>query len=174
MRGDNKVVMWGNIGADPEVKTLESGLKIANISVPSVESKKDKGTGEWENKTHWHRVTLFGSLAINAEKYLKKGQGVFIEAKLKNNSWKDENDKMQYRTDIVATSLQVIGGVVGGNNIQDKKIINNDDLKTKERERAKEIDTNFLDGMTTKENIKDDKSVSDDFDFDFDSVVNDK
>lgn len=104
----NKAIILGNLGKDPEVRTMQNGSKVANLSIATSESWKDKATGEKKEKTEWHRVVIFGSLADIAERYLKKGSKVYIEGQIQTRKWqKDGVD--QYSTEIV---LQGFGAML--------------------------------------------------------------
>ena len=108
--GVNKVIILGNVGTDPEVKSLSSGASVANISVATSESWKDKNTGEKKEKTEWHRVVFFRKLAEIAGEYLTKGSQVYIEGKLQTREWEDKEGNKRYTTEIVANQMQMIGG----------------------------------------------------------------
>ena len=90
MAGVNKVILVGNLGKDPEVRHLENGAAVANFSVATTESYKDRNTGERRDQTEWHNVVLWRGLAEVAEKYLKKGSQVYIEGKIRTRSWEDK------------------------------------------------------------------------------------
>ena len=107
-RGINKVILVGTLGRDPEVKYLPSGDAMANVSLATSESWKDKNTGEKKEVTEWHKVVFFKRLAEIAGEYLRKGQQVYIEGSLKTRSWEKDGQK-QYTTEIVASSLQMLG-----------------------------------------------------------------
>lgn len=107
-RGINKVILVGTLGRDPEVKHLPSGDAMANVSLATSESWKDKSTGEKKEVTEWHKVVFFKRLAEIAGEYLRKGQQVYIEGSLKTRSWEKDGQK-QYTTEIVASSLQMLG-----------------------------------------------------------------
>lgn len=109
MAGINKVILVGNLGQDPEVKFMPSGEAVANISIATSESWKDKQTGEQKEKTEWHRVVMFGKLAEIAGEYLKKGSKVYIEGKLQTRKWTNQQGQDQYTTEIV---LQGFNGVM--------------------------------------------------------------
>jgi single-strand DNA-binding protein len=109
MAGVNKVIIVGNLGQDPEVKFMPSGEAVANISIATSETWKDKQTGEQKEKTEWHRVSMFGKLAEIAGEYLKKGSKVYIEGKLQTRKWQNAEGKDQYTTEIV---LQGYNGVM--------------------------------------------------------------
>ncbi len=101
MSGVNKVIVLGNLGQDPEVKFMPSGEAVANISIATSESWKDKQTGEQKEKTEWHRVVMFGKLAEITGEYLKKGSKVYIEGALQTRKWQNQQGQDQYTTEIV-------------------------------------------------------------------------
>lgn len=97
----NKVILVGNLGADPDVRTMQSGDKMVNLSIATSESWKDKATGERKEKTEWHRVVIFNKgLVMVAENYLKKGAKVYIEGQVETRSWEQDGQK-KYTTEIV-------------------------------------------------------------------------
>ena len=97
----NKVILIGNLGRDPEVRTTQSGTKVANLSLATSDSWKDKNTGERREKTEWHRVVIFGNLADIAERYLKKGSKVYISGQLQTRKWQDQSGQDKYTTEVV-------------------------------------------------------------------------
>ncbi len=103
----NKVILIGNLGADPEVRTLESGVKVAQISVATNESYKDS-EGNWQDRTTWHSVVLWRYLAERAELRLKKSMLVYIEGKLSTRKWQDQEGKDRYRTEVVANTFRIL------------------------------------------------------------------
>lgn len=105
----NKVILLGNLGKDPEVRHLENGKAVANFSIATSESYKDK-TGERVTNTEWHNVVLWSPLAEIAEKYLKKGSQVFIEGKITTRSYDDKEGVTKYITEVVGRQLTMIGG----------------------------------------------------------------
>lgn len=109
MSGINKAIIIGNLGKDPDVRYLENGTAVANFSVATSETYKDKN-GEKVTNTEWHRVTLWRGLAEVAEKYLKKGSQVYICGKLKTRSWEDKNGETRYTTEIIGDELTMLGG----------------------------------------------------------------
>ncbi len=109
-RGVNKAIIVGSLGADPEVKQLASGSAVANISVATNESWKDKNSGENIEKTEWHRVVVFGKLAEICGQYLRKGSQVYFEGKLQTRKWQDQSGQDRYSTEIVANEMQMLGG----------------------------------------------------------------
>lgn len=112
-RGVNKVILVGNLGNDPEVRYATNGNAIANISVATTESWKDKNTGEQQDKTEWHRIVMFGRLGEIAGEYLRKGSQVYIEGKLQTRKWQDPQGQDRYSTEIVANEMQMLGGRSG-------------------------------------------------------------
>jgi len=113
-RGVNKVILIGNLGKDPEVRYAANGAAIANITLATSESWKDKNTGEQVEKTEWHRVVFFRRLAEIAGEYLKKGSKVYIEGKLQTRKWQDNNGQDRYTTEIVASEMQMLDSRGGG------------------------------------------------------------
>lgn len=113
MRGVNKVIVLGNIGADPETRYTPSGTAITSIRVATSESWKDKTTGEQQERTEWHRIEFFGRLAEIAGEYLKKGRQVYVEGKLRTDEYEKDGVK-RYSTKIIADEMQMFGGKEGG------------------------------------------------------------
>ena len=109
-RGVNKVILVGNLGADPETKYMPSGDCVVNLSIATTESWKDKQSGEKVERTEWHRVVMFRRLAEIAGEYLRKGSQVYIEGKLKTRKWQDKNGNDRYTTEIEANEMQMLGG----------------------------------------------------------------
>ena len=107
-RGINKVIIIGNLGANPEIRYMPTGASVCSMSVATSESWKDKQTGEKKIRTEWHRIKLFNKLGEIANKYLKKGSKVYIEGFLRTNKWKDQNENDRYSTDIIANNLQML------------------------------------------------------------------
>jgi len=103
MSGINKVILVGNIGAKPEVKYSSNGSAIANLSVATSETWNDKNSGEKQEKTEWHRVSLYGKLAEIAGQYLDKGSKVYVEGKLQTRKWQDQSGQDRYTTEIVVS-----------------------------------------------------------------------
>ena len=122
MAGVNKVIIVGNLGNDPEVRYSNNGAAIANISVATSDSWKDKNTGERQERTEWHRIVMFNRLGEIAGEYLKKGSKVYIEGKLQTRKWQDQQGQDRYSTEIVADQMQMLdsrgagqsGGMGGG------------------------------------------------------------
>ena len=109
-RGVNKVIIIGNLGADPETRAMPSGSSVANLRIATTESWRDKQSGEQQERTEWHRVALFGRLAEGAGEYLRKGSQVYIEGSLRTRKWQDKQGNERYTTEIVANDMQMLGG----------------------------------------------------------------
>lgn len=107
-RGVNKVILIGNLGQDPEVRYMPNGNAVANVTVATSETWKDKNTGEQQEKTEWHRVVMFRKLGEIAGEYLKKGSKVYIEGRLQTRKWQDNNGQDRYTTEIVADNMQML------------------------------------------------------------------
>ena len=107
MSGVNKVILIGNLGKDPEVRYLDSGVAVANISLATTENYKNK-EGEKVSQTEWHDVVLWRGLAEVAEKYLKKGANVYIEGKIRTSKWVDKDDNNRYKTEIMADKMNML------------------------------------------------------------------
>ncbi|MEX3956577.1 single-stranded DNA-binding protein [Trinickia sp. EG282A] len=110
MASVNKVILVGNLGADPEVRYLPSGDAIANIRLATTDRYKDKTTGEMKEATEWHRVAFFGRLAEIVNEYLKKGSSVYIEGRIRTRKWQGQDGQDRYSTEIVADQMQMLGG----------------------------------------------------------------
>lgn len=116
-RGVNKVILVGNLGQDPEVRHMPNGGAVANITLATSETWRDKQSGDTKEKTEWHRVVLFGKLAEVASEYLRKGSQVYIEGSLQTRKWQDQNGQNRYTTEIVVNiggTMQMLGGRQGG------------------------------------------------------------
>lgn len=112
-RGVNKVILIGNLGNDPEVKSMPNGNAVTNISVATSDSWKDKQTGETRERTEWHRVVFFGRLAEIAGQYLRKGSKVYIEGSLRTRKWQDQSGQDRYTTEVVVDingQMQMLDG----------------------------------------------------------------
>ncbi|MBK6277814.1 MAG: single-stranded DNA-binding protein [Gammaproteobacteria bacterium] len=113
-KGINKVILIGNMGAEPETRYLPSGGAVTNIRLATSESWKDKNTGQQQERTEWHRVVFFNRLAEIAGEYLHKGSKVYIEGSLRTRKWQDKEGKDQYTTEIVANEMQMLDSRGGG------------------------------------------------------------
>ncbi len=109
-RGINKVILIGNLGADPDVRYTAGGAAVANLRLATSESWRDKNTGEQQERTEWHRVVLFGKLGEIAGEYLKKGSKVYIEGRLQTRKWQDQSGQDRYTTEIVGNDMQMLDG----------------------------------------------------------------
>jgi len=109
-RGVNKVILIGHLGADPEVRYMPNGGAVANVTVATTESWKDKSSGEQQEKTEWHRVVFFARLAEIVGEYLKKGSQLYVEGRLQTRKWQDKSGVDRYTTEIVASEMQMLGG----------------------------------------------------------------
>lgn len=134
-RGINKVIIVGNLGADPDTKSMPSGNMVANFSVATSESWNDRDTGERQEKTEWHRVVFFGRLAEIADQYLRKGSQVYVEGKLQTRKWEDRDGNERWTTEIVGNQLQMLG----------------------ERMNSGSSQSNNMDQSTSKSNFNDDE-----------------
>jgi single-strand DNA-binding protein len=112
-RGINKVILVGNLGADPESRTMPSGSAVTNIRVATSESWKDKDTGDQQERTEWHNVAFFGRLAEVAGEYLRKGSQVYVEGKLRTRKWQDRDGNDRWTTEVIANEMQMLGGRPG-------------------------------------------------------------
>ncbi len=113
-RGVNKVILIGNLGADPETKSMPSGTQVANLRLATSESFKDKQTNEWQERTEWHNVAMFGRLAEIAGEYLRKGSKIYVEGRLRTRKWQDKQGNDRYTTEIIANEMQMLDGRGGG------------------------------------------------------------
>ncbi len=114
MASINKVILVGNLGADPETRYTASGDAVCNIRIATTDSWKDKSSGEKREATEWHRVVFYRRLAEIAGQYLKKGSQVYIEGRIKTRKWQNKEGQDQYTTEIEATEMQMLGGRQGG------------------------------------------------------------
>jgi len=113
MASVNKVILIGNLGADPETRYLPSGDAVTNIRIATTENWKDK-SGEKQEHTEWHRIAFFGKLAEIAGEYLKKGSPVYVEGRIRTRKWQDKEGQDRYSTEIVADRMQLLGSRGGG------------------------------------------------------------
>ena len=149
-RGINKVILIGNLGADPETRAMPSGMTVANIRVATSENWKDKQSGENKERTEWHNVAMFGRLGEIAGEYLKKGNKVYIEGRLQTRSWDDKTSgQKKYMTEVVANELVLLGGPSGGSGggggFQKRGANNDFDQRSPEMEGAPAGDTGITD-----------------------------
>ncbi|GAB3626596.1 Single-stranded DNA-binding protein [Pandoraea terrae] len=114
MASVNKVILVGNLGADPETRYMPSGDAVTNIRLATTDRYKDKASGEFKEATEWHRVAFFGKLAEIAGEYLKKGSSVYVEGRLRTRKWQNQQGQDQYSTEIIADQMQMLGGRSSG------------------------------------------------------------
>lgn len=108
-RGVNKVTLIGNLGNDPELRSTQSGSAVANITLATSESWRDKETQETKERVEWHRVIFFGRLAEVVNEYLRKGSQVYVEGRIQTRKWQDKDGNDRYTTEIVANEMQMLG-----------------------------------------------------------------
>ena len=113
-RGVNKVILVGNLGADPETRYAASGGAVTNLRLATSDSWTDRQTNERRERTEWHRVVMFGKLAEISEQYLRKGRQVYIEGYIQTRKWQGQDGQDRYTTEIVARDMQMLGGRDGG------------------------------------------------------------
>lgn len=109
MASVNKVILVGNLGADPETRFLPSGDAVSNLRIATTDRYKDKSTNEWKESTEWHRVTFFGRLAEICNEFLKKGASIYVEGRIKTRKWQDQSGQDRYATDIIGDNMQMLG-----------------------------------------------------------------
>lgn len=150
--GVNKVILVGNLGKDPEVRHLENGTAVANFTMATTETYKDRTTGERKSLTEWHNIVLWRGLAEVAAKYLKKGNQVYIEGKIKTRSWEDQEGNTRYTTEIVGDNMTMLGS-------------KNDNAEYQDRHTASSGNGNVTMERIEKESLQDAESESDDLPF---------
>ena len=116
----NKAMLIGNVGQDPEIRHMPNGNAVANLSVATSETWKDKNTGDKQEKTEWHRVVVFGNLANIVESYVRKGSKLYIEGKIQTRSWEQDGAK-RYSTEIVANQLQMLNRVESSGSVDNSQ-----------------------------------------------------
>lgn len=132
-RGVNKVILIGNLGRDPEVRYMPSGNAVANVTVATTDSWRDRQSGETQERTEWHRVVFFARLAEIAGEYLRKGSKVYIEGRLQTRKWQGQDGQDRFTTEIVANEMQMLdsrgsgGGNFGGGQQQQQQPANYDE-----------------------------------------------
>ena len=109
-RGINKVILVGNLGADPDTRYMPSGSAVTNIRLATTEAWKDKSSGEQQERTEWHNVAFFGRLAEIAAEYLRKGSQVYVEGRLRTRKWQDKQGNDRWSTEVIANEMQMLGG----------------------------------------------------------------
>jgi len=106
----NKAILVGNLGRDAEVTTSASGVSIARFSLATTFRRKDTRSGNWEDRTEWHRIVLIGKQADSLRDYLKKGKQIYVEGRIETRSWDDKDGQKRYMTEIIADRIQLLGG----------------------------------------------------------------
>jgi len=114
MASVNKVIIVGNLGADPETRYMPSGEAVTNIRVATTDRWKDKASGEMKEATEWHRIAFFGRLAEISGEYLKKGSQIYVEGKLRTRKWQDKDGNDRYSTEVIGDTMQMLGRREGG------------------------------------------------------------
>lgn len=109
-RGVNKVILIGNLGADPETRFMPSGGAVTNVTLATSEAWKDKNTGQMQERTEWHRLVFFNKLGEIAGEYLKKGSKVYVEGSIRTRKWQGQDGQDRYTTEIVASEMQMLDG----------------------------------------------------------------
>ncbi|MDG4596715.1 MAG: single-stranded DNA-binding protein [Candidatus Contendobacter sp.] len=110
MASVNKVILIGNLGKDPDVRYMPNGRAVANVTIATNESWKDRNTGEKQERTEWHNVVFYSPLAEIVGQYLRKGSSVFVEGRLQTRKWQDKNGQDRYTTEIIANEMKMLGG----------------------------------------------------------------
>ena len=105
----NKVILVGNVGLDPEVRALDSGVKVARVRLATTERYTDRQTNEIKEQTEWHTITLWRNLADVVDKYVHKGSQIYVEGSLRTREWTDKDNQKRYTTEIVATDMKLLG-----------------------------------------------------------------
>ena len=113
-RGVNKVILLGNLGADPETRYTASGSAVTNIRMATTDTWRDRQSGEQQERTEWHRIVFFGRLAEIAAEYLRKGSQCYVEGQIRTNKWQGQDGQDRYTTEIIASNMQLLGGRGGG------------------------------------------------------------
>lgn len=145
-RGINKVILIGNLGADPETRYTASGAAVTNIRLATSESWRDKQSGEQQERTEWHRVVFFNRLAEIAGEYLRKGRQVYIEGSIRTRKWQDQSGQDRYTTEVVANEMQMLGGRDGDSGGSPPAESGFRDSPQKSREKATSVaDDGFVD-----------------------------
>jgi len=148
MAGVNKAIIVGRLGKDPEVRHLDSGVAVASFSVATSETYKDRNTGERKESTEWHNIVLWRGLADVAEKYLKKGDQVYVEGKLRTRSW-EKDGITRYTTEIVGDNMNMLGSGGGGGSSSQAPMPNTEDYGSSNS-------SSYEASSTTESNVSDD------------------
>ncbi|WP_415843668.1 single-stranded DNA-binding protein, partial [Vreelandella rituensis] len=115
-RGINKCLLIGNLGSDPEMRFTTAGAPVANVSLATTDTWKDRQTGQAQERTEWHRLVFFNKLAEVVQQYLKKGSKIYVEGRLQTRKWQDQNGQDRYSTEIVVNDMQMLDGAPQGGN----------------------------------------------------------
>jgi len=142
MAGVNKVILVGNLGKDPEVRHLENGTAVANFTIATSESYKDR-EGNRVDQTEWHNVVVWRKLAEIAENYLKKGSQIYLEGKLRTRSWEDQQGNKRYTTEVVADTFTMLGKKEDSSNPQNSFTPSNNSSTSKQEKLEEEDDLPF-------------------------------
>jgi len=121
MAGVNKVILLGNLGKDPEVRTLENGVKVCSFPLATSESYKDRNTGQTITRTEWHNIVMWRGLADVAERFLEKGKQIYVEGKIQTRSYQDKEGNQRYMTEIVANEMTMLGGKSDGDSSRSER-----------------------------------------------------
>ncbi len=121
MAGVNKVILLGNLGKDPEVRTLENGVKVCSFPLATSESYKDKNTGQTITRTEWHNIVMWRGLADVAERFLEKGKQIYVEGKIQTRSYQDKEGNQRYMTEVVANEMTMLGGKSDGDGAKSER-----------------------------------------------------
>ncbi|MCV2508565.1 MAG: single-stranded DNA-binding protein [Candidatus Lightella neohaematopini] len=152
MKGVNKVILLGYLGNDPEIRYMANGNIVANISLATSDTWRDKQTGEVKEKTEWHKIVIFGKIAEIAREYLIKGSQIYIEGSLQTRKWQDKNNIDHYTTEIIVGVNGTLNIISGRNKIKNNDIknntsnkLNNEEIKTYKSD--KDLSINFDDDL---------------------------
>jgi single-strand DNA-binding protein len=135
-RGINKVILVGNVGQDPESRATPSGRMVTNLRIATTESWRDKATGELKEQTEWHTVVFFDRVAEIAAEYLRKGQQVYVEGKLRTRKWQDKHGHDRYSTEVVGLELQMLGARPAAARTETRAVAGSDVRRDIAKERA--------------------------------------
>lgn len=169
-RGINKVILIGNLGQDPEIRYMPNGGAVANITLATSETWRDKNTGEMKEKTEWHRVVLFGKLAEIAREYLRKGAQVYIEGALQTRKWQDQNGVDRYTTEIIVNisgTMHMLGNRNVHNSFSNENVQKNN-MILQEKNKLEKGDVKF--NQSSAYNKKE-ISINDESQIDFDDDI---
>ena len=131
-RGVNKVILVGNVGNDPEVRYMPNGNAVANISIATSDSWKDRNTGEQQERTEWHRVVFFNKPAETIGQYVKKGQQLYVEGRLQTRKWQDKDGIEKYSTDIISDNFTFVGSKSDSSDAFTPKTQDNNDFSNQD------------------------------------------